>query len=104
MLLVDMDILLWSSVSCSNLFFIICMADLTGMDVSRAETSYAMMHSPLSSLFFLKSSANSLELLTWWMMLPVRVLESWPILLLPHMSQSLCLKQWASGGCSFYVF
>ena len=33
MLLVDMVVLLWSSVSCSNLFFMICMADLTGMDV-----------------------------------------------------------------------
>ena len=30
------------------------------------------MHSPLSSLFFLMTSENSLELLTWWMVLPVR--------------------------------
>ena len=67
----DMDVLLLSSVSCSNLFFVTCMADLTGMDVNRAETSSEMMHSPLSSLFFLMSSVNSLELLTWWIVLEV---------------------------------
>ena len=65
MLLVDMVALLWSSVSCSNFFFITCMADCTGMGVNRAETSYEVMHSPFSSLIFLMSSANSLELLTW---------------------------------------
>ena len=30
------------------------------------------MHSPSSSMVFFMSSANSLELLTWWMVLPVR--------------------------------
>ena len=39
MLLADMIVLLWSAVSCSNLFFIIWMADVTGMDVNREEIS-----------------------------------------------------------------
>ena len=49
------------------LFFVTSIADCTGMDVNRADTSYEMMHSPFSSLILLISSANSLELLTWWM-------------------------------------
>ena len=70
MLLPDMFVLLWSSVSSSNLFFMIWMADVTGMDMNRAGTLKEMMHSSFSSVVLFMSSANSLELLTWWMVLP----------------------------------
>ena len=39
--------------------------DGTGTDVNNVLTSYDVMHSPSSSLKFLLSSMNSLELLTW---------------------------------------
>ena len=39
MLLADMVVLLWISLSCSNLFSMILMADVTEMDVNRTETS-----------------------------------------------------------------
>ena len=68
----DMVVLWWSSVSCSNFFLVTSIVDFTGMDVKRAATSYEMMHSPSSSLIFLMSSANSLELFIWWMVFPIR--------------------------------
>ena len=60
------------NVSCSTFFLVTSNADFTGMEVKRAATSYEMMHSPSSSMVFLMSSANSLELFTWWMVFPVR--------------------------------
>ena len=99
----DIEVLFLSSLSCSNLSFMIFIADFTGMEVKRAKTSYEMMHSPFSNLFFLISSANSLELLAWWMVLP-EVSGFWPIPLVPDKSQRPCLKQWALGGVLLVYF
>ena len=63
MLLVDMMDLLGHSVSCSNQFFIISIADATGTSVNSAVRSYEVMHSPSSSLVLFIPSTNSLVLL-----------------------------------------
>ena len=68
----DIGVVWWSSVSYSSFSLMTSNADFTGIEVKKAETSYEMMHSPSCSLIFLMSSANSLELLTWWMEFPVR--------------------------------
>ena len=48
----DMVVLLRSSVFCCSLFLMISTADVTGIDVSKRDTSKEVMHSPSSSLMF----------------------------------------------------
>ena len=55
----DMDILLWSSASCFNLFLMMVMAGSTGTNVNRTFSSKEMMHSPSPNLMFLTCSTKS---------------------------------------------
>ena len=73
------------------------------MDVNKAETSHKIMHSPSLSVVFLFSSVNSLELLTWWMVLPVRGLRILANLLAtPYVIEPL-LDTMGLRGCSSCV-
>ena len=67
---IDIIVLCWCYVSCSNLCLITSMAWLTGTEVKRSLTSYEKMHSPVSSSVFLIYSTNSWVLLAWHVDLP----------------------------------
>ena len=63
---IDIDVLLQSSMSCSNLFLMIVMAGSTGTDVNNAFTSQDIIHSPSSGVMFLSCSTKSCLFLMWW--------------------------------------
>ena len=64
MLSEDMLLPLWSSVSCSSLFFMIFISGSTGINVNNVVMLHDVMHSPPFSLIFFICFTISLVLLT----------------------------------------
>ena len=59
-------VLLWSTVSCCNLLWMMSRVGSTGIDVNRAFTSYEEMHSLCCNRMDLACSTKCCVFLIWW--------------------------------------